>query len=913
MTQMELVTLDLSSLTSWYNSKINLSLASTYASSTSSASATDEASETSDSDLPWRVETDQDALLIKALGASSFISDSVATAARAASGDEEKIIAAYEALQLLTSIAQAAVDETLPAGQEDRAEKRLLEGIAEVKSFLASVDIEKSILIAGDRISSAQSEVAIQRSTYEYSTKVLHEGEYDAEVEAFTGDKVFTVSAKKVNTTIDVTIDLSEMEATTGKTVRNLDNVAEFINFKLEEAGIQSRFERQKIGVEDEDGVIEGDSFGFLISGTSTEQLSFSATDTQTAAIMVGQSGLGDNGGGQISIWTGLDTGTVERAAAARLADEVDSDDDSDEPKETTINATAAHPDGGYVVVGTTAGSIGDGEVRGEDDAFMARYDSQGQLVWSRTLGAASSAEGLAIAVSDDGMIAITGKTSDDLITNAIGGGEDTFVTMYDEDGIEQWTRQRAANYDDQGNTIAFASDGSLVIGGTTASTLTEGALAGGKDAFIEKLDAEGNQLWIRQFGTAENDSVQEVKVADDGSVIVASIENGEAVIRRYASDVDDTGDWSYSLGNLNGGTIGALEIADDGTVFVGGSTRTTGEDANGFTTGTQSDRDGFVASFDVSGGTPSLNWMTRLGGEGYQDVEGIQVTNGNVIVAGTGEGVFGTGTSDKDQSAFLSQLDVTDGTQGWSTSLSGRGGVSSATDLVLSDTYSDTLDAFGLPDGDMVLADTANITDRLSLRPGDNFYVSVDGGRDKKITIEQGDNLRTLTFKLNAALVLDGTADIRRSNGAQSLVISPADGVQIELKAGDSGQDALAALGLSTSVIMENPVTSSDSSINDGPEIVTLGLLDTLSFDDEESRTEALEVLEGALRGLRTAYRWAIDDPTLTALKESSNSPGKNADGTPPAYLTAQIANLQAGLTRLTGGSSSSTLSLFA
>lgn len=893
---MDPVSFDFSPLAGYYNAKINQRLASTLGSASVSATASTEAADAvADSNLPWRREDDPAALLRKALGAASFIPDSVAKDARSENGDVPKIFAAYEALALLKSIADAAKDGSLPAGQESRAEKRMLEGILEVKNFLASVDITKSTLIAGERLSSAQSEVAIQRSTYEHTTKVLHDGDYDAEVADFTGDKVFTVTAKKVNSTETVTIDLSEMTATTGKTIRNLDNVAEFINFKLEEAGIRTKFERVKIGTEDENGVIPGNEFGFMIKGVSTETLSFSAADAAPAAIMVGQSGIGEAGGGQISVWTGLDSADPTREVAARVGED---------GKETKINASALHPDGGYVVVGTTEGDIDGQGIRGDGDAFMARYDSQGNMVWSRLLGSASDAEGLAIAVSDTGQIAITGETSDDLTTSAVGGGKDTFTTLYDADGIEQWTRQRAATFDDKGLTVAFADDGSVYVAGTTASSMTNDALAGGRDSFIEKLDAGGNSLWIRQFGTTGDDGVSSLKVASDGSVIVAGVEEGEAVVRRFASDVDDANDWSYSLGDLANGSIGALEIGDDGSIYVGGSTRVSGEDANGFTGATQTDRDGFVAKLSVTGATASVDWLQRIGGAGYQSVEGIALSGTDVIVSGTGEEAFGTGSSDRDQSAYLTKLSQTDGTQGWTTSLAGRGGVSSASDVLISNSFSDTLNSFGLPDGELIMSDTASVTDRLAIRPGDHFYVSVDGGRDKKVTIEQGDNLRSLTFKINALLLLDGNADIRRFNGAQALKITPGEGVQIELKHGSDGQDALAALGLPTGVIMEKPLPGSDN-YNDAPEIVAMGLLDTLSFKDEESIDEAISVLDGAMRGLRTAYRWAVDDPTLLKLKNQDEGPGKKG-GAVPAYLTAQIANLNAGLARLSSGGGS-------
>ncbi len=901
---MDLVKFDYSALTGYYNAKINYQLAGSlrYAPTSSTASAGD-TGEVAASQLPWRQEVDADKALIKALGAQSFLPQSVINDARSEQGDVPKLLAAYEALAQVKVIADAALDKKLPVGQEGRSLDRVLSGIAEVRSFLGSIDIQKSTLITGERMSIAQSEVAIQRSTYEYNTKVLHEGEYDAEVDAFTGAQSFAITVKKINTTETININLDEMEAATGETVRNLDNVADFINFRLEEAGVTSRFQRVKVGTENEDGVIEGNQFGFKIKGNSVETLSFSASDQAPAAVLVGQSGSSGNSGGQISIWSGVDGADPMRDAASFLGAE---------ENDTSFAGVAKHPDGGYVVVGSTTGEIGNSVTRGESDAFMARYDSQGKMVWSRSLGAGSDAEGLAIAVSDDGRIAITGKTSDDLVSTAVGGQEDTFVTMFDEDGIEQWTRQRASAFDDEGRSIAFASDGSLVVAGRTTSSMTNEELLGGSDSFIEKLDSDGNQLWIRQFGTTENDEVTSIAVADDGSVVVAGIENGEAVVRRYANDVDDVADWTLSLGDVNGGSISDVKIASDGSIYIGGSTRTVGEDANGFTAQTQIDRDGFVARIDPNGGAPQLDWISRLGGDGYQNVTGIELNGDQVVAVGTGEGAFGTGSSDKSQSAFMTTLGQADGTQGWTRSISGRGGVASASDVLITNDHSATLDAFGLPDGDLVVADTASLTDRLALRAGDHFYLSVDGGKDKKITIEQGDNLRSLSFKINAALVLDGNASVRRGSDGQSLKITPGEGVQIGLKAGSDGQDALKALGLVEGTVMAKPIPGDDNQ-NDAPEIVTMGLTDKISFDDKESIQDAVDMLDGALRALRTSYRWAVDDPTLLQLKNGDSGPGKNAGGAPPAYLSAQIANLQAGLQRLSAGSAGGGFNFFA
>ena len=887
---MEIIKFDFSALSGYYNARINQRLASSLSTAATSQTAQSADQASASSDLPWRDDVDAKDTLRKALGAATFLPKSVADNARKENGDVAKIFAAYEALAMAKSIADAAKEGELPAGQEARAQKRMLEGIAEVRSFLGSVDIKKSILLSGERLSKAESEVAIQRSTSEYNTKTLHDGDYDAEVSAFTGNRVFTISASKSNTTTDISIDLAEM----GTTVRNLDNVADFINGKLEAAGMLSRFERVKIGEKNEDGVVEGNEFGFKIKGTSVEKLSFSAADGAPAAIMVGTSGTSGDSAGQLSTWTGLDSAEATRGATTRIGED---------GKNTKFTATAMHPDGGYVAIGTTDGVVGSAGVRGEADAFMTRYDSQGKVLWTRNLGAASNAEGLGLAVSDTGQIAMTGVTTDKLTTTAVGGKKDGFVTMYDKDGIEQWTRQRGSAFDDQTNTVAFASDGSIVVAGTTSATLTNNSLTGGSDSFIEKIDVDGNSVWLRQFGTTGDDKVTSLEIADDGGIILAGVENGEAVVRRFESDVDSANDWTLNLGDLQKGTIADLKIASDGSIFIGGSTKASVADAGGFSGTEQADRDGFVARIDMSGAAPALDWVQRVGGAGYQSVNGITLSGDQVIVAGTGEGTFGNATSDKEQSAFITTLSQTDGAQGWTKDLSGRGGIATASDVIINPNYSDTLDVFGLPSGSMVISDSAAVTDRLPLRAGDFFYVSVNGGRDKKITIEQDDNLRSLSFKLNAALILDGNADVRRGKDGQRLSITPKEGVQIQLKPGSEGRDALGALGLSTGILMQKPVPGSDKQ-NDAPEIVAMGLRDDLNFDTEENINKAVDILDGALRALRTAYRWAVDDPTLLQLKNGDQGPGKKG-GQVPAYMNAQLANLQAGLQRLTGGSS--------
>ncbi|HCR95122.1 MAG TPA: hypothetical protein DIV98_09305, partial [Oceanicaulis sp.] len=241
----------------------------------------------------------------------------------------------------------------------------------------------------------------------------------------------------------------------------------------------------------------------------------------------------------------------------------------------------------------------------------------------------------------------------------------------------------------------------------------------------------------------------------------------------------------------------------------------------------------------------------------------------------------------------------------------SGRGGLAEANAVVVDPTGDNALDKLGFPTGEVRYADSRVITARSSVREGDHFYISVDGGRKKKITIDADETMRSLTFKLNAVLVLDGTSDVRRSANGDMLRIKPREGVKIELFAGDQGRDALSGLGLPEGAIIgKGSLLDKDDSTSDAPEIFAMELPTSMSISSKDAATKALEALTKAQSVIQRAYRDLTTDPALKALLDGPQA-GKRG-GAVPSYLTAQVQNYQAGLDRLLGGGGGSTLGLF-
>lgn len=813
-----------------------------------------------------------------------------------ASQDEKQLFALHQAFKRLAAIAGEAADKTTTDFRRDFLDRRFQEGMAQVTEFLSTATFQGVSVVANEPQLYAEGVTAIPRASEIYRTGVLHDGAYDAEVDAFLGSRAFTITVRKSGVDTPVAIDLADM----GATPRTLDNVADHINTALEGTGMVTRFKRVKIGEPDEDGIIAGTRFGYEIQGVSTEVLSFSAAGSaQGALYLAGVSGRPNEEtntayAGQITKIEDLSAAVPTVAATARF-ETVEGEDGFDHDG-LKITAARAAADGGFYALATTDGDATDAPgLRGSQDVVLARFDSTGARMWTRVLGAADEAAGATLAVGVDGSVTVAGTLSGAFGDTVAFGGEDAFVTRFDADGVEQWTQRFGGLNDDAAEKVAVAADGTVYVSGRTRSALGGQTYGGGTDAFVRAIDASGATLWTRQFGGADDESATAIAVADDGSLIVGSVENGDGFVRKYsAADGTSPALWEHALGTLDSGFITAVH-ADATGIYVTGAARS-GMTLAGSLVAHAGARDAFVIALD-DGASPTVRFETFLGAAEEDVARDIIVAGGAVYVAGYTDGSLPSGGAFEGvRNGFAAKLDATTGTLAWSQQVTGRGGYSEGAALVYDAAADSDLDAFGLPTGTLHYEDDRTIATRTTARAGDSFYVSVDGGAKRKITIDADDTLRALTFKINGVLLLDGEAKVSRADDGDVLRIDPKPGVKIEVFAGPEGMDLLAALGLPPGVAQR------PSDDEDAEEVKTFGLSlpASVSLGDRTAAEAALKAMEQAMTNVRAAHRELTRDP---ALDELLNGAAK-AQGPVPAYLTAQIANYQNALARLGGGS---------
>ena len=124
-------------------------------------------------------------------------------------------------------------------------------------------------------------------------------------------------------------------------------------------------------------------------------------------------------------------------------------------------------------------------ENQGSFDAWMAKYDPNGNQLWMQQLGSAGSEGALDLKIDSEDRIYLTGNTWGDLASpNA--GNNDAWAAEYNSDGNLLWKRQLGTAGGDQAFGVAVGEPGKLYIGGWTDGAFTQNS--GGTDAWLAQL-----------------------------------------------------------------------------------------------------------------------------------------------------------------------------------------------------------------------------------------------------------------------------------------------------------------------------------------------------------------------------------------------------------------------------------------
>jgi hypothetical protein len=754
--------------------------------------------------------------------------------------DHKKLFALYKGLSRLEALAARASQTSTPAAELTGLNRRIQSGLAEIKTFLSDKAFDELTLLMGARTSTADSALKIARPPTKYMGPSIVGGSSSNVIPGLTGSEIFTASVVKAGATIDVTMDLS---AAAGDL--SVDNVVSYMNSQMEAAGVTTRFSRS---IFDGKATSDPKRYGIAVQTVASERMSLSAASTVPAVYAASVAGSGATQNGQLIKLSDEGTGVASNFnAKITPASGV-----------TDVKATAVDVNGNVFVVGSTTGDLGSGLVQGDQDVYLRKYDSAGGLVWSRLLGASASATGLALATDGNGNVAIAGKVTGRLTTTAIGGGDDTFVTKYDSQGRELFTRQIAPALNDQANALAFGTDGSLYVAGQTKSALSASVThGGGSDAYLMKLTPSGSLNWARQFGGSGDDRASALAIDGNGDVILGTVEAGEAKVRKLlSSDGTSAAVWEMSLGAIGEGQVSSLAVSD-GAVYVAGTTDNADLTAGGtaaIVSAHGGGSDGFVMKISDAGPTAGATYISYVGSAGNDSTTGVVASNGFVYVSGSTNGSLSGGDAPSQTNGYIAKLD-SDGARLWTHQYEGTQRGASTRALAVDSQGGSVLDKLGLPRGAIKFDETRLITAGSSVRAGDYFTVKINNNATYKITVKANDTMRSLVTRINSAMILKGEATQVRAGG-DGIRIAAKDGNVIELIRGSAGFDALAGLGLEPGKLDHTKGKASASAKPKDINVFALGLDANASIGDTSSAQTLSRQLASALEAIKSAYK---------------------------------------------------------
>ena len=832
---------------------------------------------------PWEnasTQTPASELVKQGLSGRAFFDTKKDFAVAGANADEKKLFALHAGLNTLAALAGRYDQKGVTTSEQARLTAAFDAGMKQLDAFLTGQKFDDLAILRGVKVKQATSTAGIGGTRSSYTTGVIARGSPDVENAAFAGDLSFHIDAKDISGNAKaVDIDLADM----GATPRSLNNVVQFINSKLRASGLTSSFSAVK------QGAVNGqDQYALKLSIAAGEAVNFSAGASAPAMYLASGANnmlkIADPAGGVAMTSQSAPNTAFNKAIA----------------ENSTIRATATGADGSVYVL-ADAKSVAGQPVKGAADVALYRYDSAGNLMYARTLGAASTASGFALAVSGDGKVAVTGSVSGALNdgTSTVSGsviknpqatdaatGDDAFVTLFDQDGVEAWTARERVVRDGENTAIAFGANGELYVGGRQTNAADDG------DATLKTYSPEGVLRDTKTFATSADETPQAIVVQDLGGVqrvTMASLENGRAVLRQFDdSGLAVTAGTTRDLGPLGGGNIVGLKLAG-GELYIGGNTKVGGIDVATAANTYGGGQDGFVAKLSADLTAGAGDRVTYIGGEGDDRIAGFDVSGGEVWYGGDSDKTFAGQAALRDRDGFAGRLDAT-GAMAWTQRFSAADGKFSAASFAVDTTGVTALDRLGLPQGDLFVKDVKDLVSGTSLRVGDQFSISVNGRTAQVIKIAEGDTMQKLVDKLNKALLSAGKASVSYASSGDGLRIAATGANRIEIKAGPVGLDALAGLGIDEGVVTPDAAVTSKNKKTDP--IYGLGLSSSLSLADAASRAQVVTEIGSALAVIQKAFK--------TLITPESTTP--QITGSAPAYLQKELANYQAALARLSG-----------
>jgi len=294
----------------------------------------------------------------------------------------------------------------------------------------------------------------------------------------------------------------------------------------------------------------------------------------------------------------------------------------------------------------------------GTFSGFVAKYTSQGSLIWYKIFGGNNYNQVSSIAVDSLGFLSVSGNfegtvdfdSSPSISARTSKGGKDAFLCRMDANGNFQWVWAYGGNGFDDITSICTDEWGSTYVVGNFQDTVD---FDSGPDENIlgvpyasnfvaAKLDQNGNLVWVFSPGSGGG---SDIILTPTGNLLLAGIfcdsadfEPGPGVqqlfsygwpngCQTFLAEYDLMGqlNWVEEFGIVNFHTAPKLAVSPDGHIYA-----TARSNDTEFSSG---DYDAYVIKFNQSG---SAIWEKWIDGDAVSFGQSIAATNDRIFLSVT-------------------------------------------------------------------------------------------------------------------------------------------------------------------------------------------------------------------------------------------------------------------------------------
>ncbi len=242
--------------------------------------------------------------------------------------------------------------------------------------------------------------------------------------------------------------------------------------------------------------------------------------------------------------------------------------------------------------------------------------ENQG-VSWNKIFGGDKKESGWKIIkISQGGYLAL-GTTE-----SSGAGNSDAILIKVDAFGDKQWEKTFGGENTDIGRAIIETRDGGFLLG-----IESDSFGRGNYDAWIIKLNAQGDKQWEKTFGSASGDSIESIQEISDGGYVLAGWSMGldafgDAWLLRI--DLNGNKQWEKTFGGSGTEYIYSLVSASDGGYLLSGYTNSWNASCT----------DGWIVKTDNKG---NEEWSRKFGSSGCDEIHaGKRTLDGGYIFTGT-------------------------------------------------------------------------------------------------------------------------------------------------------------------------------------------------------------------------------------------------------------------------------------